>query len=492
MCWLLPVICGWATLKIDQKIRDNYQIGLGPGLSQQHQALMETDSNIPLPNVMDLLLDAVCIVDAQGRFVFVSAAGERVFGYAPKEMVGRPMLDFVFDEDKTKTLQAADGVQSGAPLPYFENRYVRKDGRIVHIMWSARWSDTHQMRVGVARDITERKCAESLQAALYAISEAAHAAEDLPALFSQIHHIIGKLLPANDFTVALQDDDRGVLKFAYHAGERDQSPQARKIDSGSLCAKLIQDGQAMLLTSDSEQNSSNCLGVPLNGKRGVIGALVVKSPRTEPPYTQKDMELLQFVSIQVAVAIERKQMEIRLQHSAQHDPLTDLPNRELFHDRLQTALRMTERSRTRLSLLYLDLDDFKQINDAYGHPAGDLLLQETARRLDRCVRKSDTVGRIGGDEFVVLLNNTPLPQHAQLVAEKIRSALAQPFELSGHLVHITPSIGIALYPEHGTDYKQLILQADAAMYAAKKEGGDRARMASWQGVFSGPKYRTKT
>lgn len=453
---------------------------------------METDSNIPLPNVMDLLLDAVCIVDAQGRFVFVSAAGERVFGYAPKEMVGRPMLDFVFDEDKTKTLQAANGVQSGAPLPYFENRYVRKDGRIVHIMWSARWSDTHQMRVGVARDITERKCAESLQAALYAISEAAHAAEDLPALFSQIHHIIGKLLPANDFTVALQADDGNVLKFAYHAGEHDQAPQANKPDSGSLCAKLVRDGQSILLMPNGAQNPSNCLGVPLKGKKSVIGALVVKSPRTASPYTHKDMELLQFVSTQVAVAIERKQMEIRLQHSAQHDPLTDLPNRELFHDRLQTALRMAERNKTRLSLLYLDLDDFKQINDAYGHPAGDLLLQETARRLDRCVRKSDTVGRIGGDEFVVLLNNTPLPEHAQLVAGKIRSTLAEPFELTGRLVRITPSIGIAFYPEHGMDYKQLILQADAAMYAAKKEGGDRVRMASAQNVFSETGYGRNT
>lgn len=445
---------------------------------------METDSDIPLPNVMDLLLDAVCLVDAQGRFVFVSAAGERVFGYSPREMVGRSMLDFVFDEDKAKTQLAADGVQSGSALPYFENRYVRKDGRIVHIMWSARWSDAHQMRVGVARDITERKCAESMQAALYAISEAALTAEDLPALFQKIHHIIGSLLPASDFTVALHDHDKDELKFAYHAEGRSQGPHANKPDSGSLCAKLVRDGQAILLTPDGAQNPSNCLGVPLKGKKGVIGALVVKSPHTESAYTQKDMELLQFVSTQVAVAIERKQMEIRLQHSAQHDPLTDLPNRELFHDRLQTALRMAERNKTRLSLLYLDLDEFKQINDAYGHPAGDLLLQETARRLGRCVRKSDTVGRIGGDEFMLLLNNTPLPEHALLVAEKIRIALAQPFDLSGHPVRITPSIGIAIYPEHGTDYKQLILQADAAMYAAKKEGGDCARMASAQNIFS--------
>ncbi len=437
---------------------------------------METNSNIPFSSVMDLLLDAVCIVDAEGRLVFISAAGERIFGYKPKEMMGRPMIDFVFPEDRESTLRAADRVSAGNPLPYFENRYVRKDGRIVHIMWSAHWTEAHRMRVGVARDITERKRAESLQAALYAISEASHATGDLQALFREIHRIIGSLLPANNFTVSLYDHAKEELKFAYHVDESGLAKEAHQADMGALCAKLVRSGHSMLLTPGSGQDASNCLGVPLKAKKGIIGALVVRSPAAEPCYTQKDMELLQFVSAQVATAIERKQAEISLQHSAGHDPLTDLPNRELFNDRLQAALRLAERNKTPLSLLYLDLDRFKEINDTLGHPVGDLLLQEAARRLSKCVRRSDTVGRIGGDEFLVLLNNTVLPQHALLVAEKIRNSLNQPFELAGHWLHVTPSIGIARYPEQGDDYKHLILYADEAMYAAKKDGGNRTRM----------------
>lgn len=189
------------------------------------------------------------------------------------------------------------------------------------------------------------------------------------------------------------------------------------------------------------------------------------------------MELLQFVSTQIAAAIERKQAEISLQHSVNHDPLTGLPNRELFNDRLQSALRLAMRNRMPLSLLYLDLDHFKTINDTLGHHVGDRLLQEVAQRLTKCVRKSDTVARIGGDEFLVLLNNAILPEHTLLIAEKIRTALGQPFDLAGSQLQVTPSIGVARYPEHGSDYKYLILHADEAMYAAKRSGGDRVRMA---------------
>ncbi|MBW8307829.1 MAG: diguanylate cyclase [Thiobacillus sp.] len=437
---------------------------------------------------MDLLLDAICVVDGRGRFVFVSAAGERIFGYTSAEMIGRPMIDFVFLEDRARTLQAVDEIVEGQPQPHFENRYVRKDGQIVHIMWSARWSETDQVRVAVARDVTERKRAETMQAALYAISEAAHSAGNLIALFERIHQIIGGLLPAVNFSIALYDKSKDELTFPYYIDEYDQAPAPQKLDSAVLGAEVIRTGQVLLHTPDTGgdrsavgRDSLNWLGVPLNAKKGIIGALVVKNYCAEARYTQKDIELLQFVSAQIATAIERKQTEIWLQHIARHDPLTDLPNRELFHDRLQTALLWAKRNKKLLSLLYIDLDRFKQVNDALGHPIGDLLLQEVAHRLKQCVRESDTVGRVGGDEFLVLLHDIPLPEDAVVVAEKIRIALGRRYDLADQRVHISPSIGVALYPAHGDDYKQLIRYADEAMYNAKKSGGNRFQ------VTSGPK-----
>jgi diguanylate cyclase (GGDEF)-like protein/PAS domain S-box-containing protein len=450
---------------------------------------MEKNAYAPLMNVMDLLLDAICVVDVQGRFVFVSAACERIFGYTPEEMIGRQMLDLVFPQDRAKTLEAASRVMAGHLQLHFENRYVRKDGQVVHIMWSARWSEADQLRVAVARDVTELKHAESMQAALHAISEAAHSAEDLLALFRHIHQIIGELLPASNFFVALYDKKKDQLSFPYFVDEHDEAPMPRKLDSGTLSAEVIRTGQALLLTPDTRvtlsdqagtlvgKDSLDWLGVPLVSQKGIIGVLVVQSYSGDVRYTEQDKVLLQFVSAQIATVIERKQSETWLRHIARHDALTDLPNRGLFDDRLRSALVKARLDGDRLALLYIDLDRFKQVNDTYGHATGDLLLREVGHRIRHCVRDSDTIGRLGGDEFVVLLSSIKLPEHASMIAGKIRASLNQPFELAGQCLQVSASLGIAIFPEHGDENKQLMRHADSAMYRAKKMGGNRFLMA---------------
>lgn len=172
---------------------------------------------------------------------------------------------------------------------------------------------------------------------------------------------------------------------------------------------------------------------------------------------------------------ERKQMEDRLAHMAQHDALTDLPNRALFSERLLWAIGQARRHGTRLALMCLDLDNFKPVNDTFGHQVGDLLLQAAAKRMLECLRESDTIGRIGGDEFVILLPVVEQEQEALLVAEKIRASLDCPFDLPEHPgVKIASSTGIAIYPDHGDDEIQLIKNADQALYRAKREGRNRA------------------
>ncbi|MDE1898690.1 MAG: diguanylate cyclase [Xanthomonadaceae bacterium] len=451
---------------------------------------MERSIRSRLDHVLDLLVDAVCVVDIEGRFVFVSAAGERIFGYTPDEMLGRPMIELVHPDDRTRTLEAAATIMAGTPSPHFENRYLRKDGQIVHIMWSARWSEADRLRIAVARDITGRKRAEMLQAALLAISEAAHTAADLLALFRRIHEIIGGLLPARNFFVALYDAETDMLSFPYFVDEHDAAPAPMRLDSGTLSAEVIRNGEALLLTPGADaalpdrvgpivgRESLDWLGVPLIAQKGILGALVVQSYSGDTRYTDKDKQLLQFVSTQVAAAVERKQTETWLRHIAQHDVLTALPNRQLFDDRLQTALARAQREHERLALLYIDLDTFKQVNDTLGHGVGDRLLHEVARRISGCVRESDTVGRMSGDEFVVLLIGIQQTPHALIVAEKIRSALQQPFVLDGHSMRVTASIGVAVYPEHGGEGQRLVREADHAMYVAKKQGGDRCLLAN--------------
>ncbi|MFU8764706.1 MAG: PAS domain-containing protein, partial [Haliea sp.] len=153
-----------------------------------------------------MLLDVVCVVDAEGHFQFVSAACEQVFGFTREEMVGKTVQDLVHPEDRERTLNLAGRVMGGSESTQFENRYLRKDGSIAHIMWSARWSDEDQVRIGVARDITRRKQAELVQSALFRISQAAHRTHDLGILLDQIRDIVVPLVPSEGFYVALRDN----------------------------------------------------------------------------------------------------------------------------------------------------------------------------------------------------------------------------------------------------------------------------------------------
>lgn len=455
---------------------------------------MNTNNLSSLHNYIDLLLDAICVVDMEGRFVYVSAGFERIFGYTPEEVIGRPMIELVFPDDREITLQTASEIMSGKPQPHFENRYIRKDGQIVHIMWSARWSAADQLRIAVARDITKRKHNEAVQAALYAISEAAHTAEEMHTLFQRIHQIIGELLPAGNFSIALYDKVSDEVSFPYHVDEYAPIPATQKLNSATLCAQVIRSGQALLLTPDCKASqaetslpealchlsqaeggnySPSWLGVPLKSHNDTIGALMLQSYADNVYFTETNQALLQFASTQIAAAIERKQMIANLQRLALYDQLTQLPNRKLFHDRMELALARAQREQGQLTLLYLDLDKFKEVNDTFGHGAGDLLLEKIARRLEQCVRACDTVARFGGDEFVVILENIDLPEHTRLVTEKIRNAFNQPFDLEGQKINIMPSIGVAHFPLHGGNTEQLLNYADEAMYLAKKSRGNQ-------------------
>ena len=440
-------------------------------------------------NVVDLLLDAVCIVEPDSTIVFVSPAFERIFGYTPQEVVGRRMLDLVHPDDMPATAQQAQNVMEGELQLQYENRYIRKDGSVAHIRWTARWVPDRNVRLAVAHDITERKFTETMQQAIYAISEAAHHAQTLQTLFERIHQIIGKLLAATNFSVALYDAQQDRLSFPYHVNEHHPAPGPLALSDDPLCAEVIRHGTPLLLTPETRAALSSrvalptdhaplyWLGVPLQSQAGTMGALVLQGYTEQARYTHKDNELLQFVSTQVAAAINRHQMHERLQHMAQYDQLTHLPNRQLFLDRLKTALARARRDDRLLSLLFIDLDRFKDVNDTLGHAMGDLLLQRVAQRLMESVRGSDTVARLGGDEFVVLLEGGQAREHATAAAEKILVAFSHPFDLEGNQVHIQPSIGVAIFPEHGGEENHLLGHADEAMYVSKKSGGNQVRVA---------------
>lgn len=214
---------------------------------------MKTDSYKALSNYIDLLLDAICVVDKFGRFEFVSSSAERIFGYTPEEMLGQPMIELVHPDDRERTLKAAAEINAGAVKIDFENRYIRKDGQIVHLLWSARWSASDKRRVAVARDISRSKKIEARQAALYAISEAAFACNDLTALYQCIQHIIAELIPMCRFAIVLPHQETAQLQFV-HDTELETTPVHTDSDHIMLlCHQVIQRAETIVLSVDNQR-----------------------------------------------------------------------------------------------------------------------------------------------------------------------------------------------------------------------------------------------
>ena len=455
-----------------------------------------------------------------------------------------------------------------------------------------------------------------LQVALHEISEASHAARDMPGLLKAIHKIVGALMPANNFFVALYDERTREISFPYFVDENDPVPTPRKVGQGGLTERVLTTGKPLLLTQEMLKSgiqtepsiggtqSVDWLGVPLKAGKHTVGVLAVQSYSGLVRYTEKDEKLLRFVSDQVAMTIQRKQAESagfesadqlrliydtanvaifnldtngvithanrymaemfscsldaligseyvahlnpaerdvaqeklrelfreseissidlerrymrhdgsefwghvkgkrkydaegrlvgevavivditerklaesQIQSLAYSDPLTGLPNRRRLMDRLEHALAAADRHGHQDALLFVDLDEFKVLNDTLGHDKGDVLLEQIAHRLTACVREVDTVARLGGDEFIVLLEELDsdprlAAKQAQAVAEKIHTALGQPYQLDGYGHHSSASIGVTLFGgAQGEGIEEPLKRAELAMYRAKAAG----------------------
>lgn len=205
------------------------------------------------------------------------------------------------------------------------------------------------------------------------------------------------------------------------------------------------------------------LGIRINTENLVLHARFEESEKQQQILESRNLQLQQEIA-------KRREGEQRLNHLAHHDPLTNLPNQLLLHDRLKQVLQRAYHNGHMAAVLFLDLDRFKNVNDTLGHPAGDELLRTTATRLMTVLRSEDMIARLGGDEFIVVLETLRQAQDAGLVAIKLMDALCHPFNIYDREVFITASIGVSLYPNHGKDPTELIMNADAAMYRAKALG----------------------
>ena len=370
--------------------------------------------------------------------------------------------------------------------PSGEWSWMQSRGKVVE-----RDANGNAMRMsGVNIDITERKRSEegiamhALQQGIVAeFGQFALTDSNLEELMNEAAHSVTRGLGV-EYCKVLQyfpDDRRLLVRAAVGWDLSAMGHTAISLEGDSHAGFCLKRNGTVMVEDFSKENRfalsafnqgkgiQSGIAVIIHGGGGLYGVLTAHAKRVNK-YSDDDVNFVQSIANVLAAAVERWESEQRFAYLAQFDPLTGLPNRNLFRDRLTQAIGRAQREERMTALVFLDLDRFKEINDTFGHAAGDRVLKDIAARLVSCLRESDTIARLGGDEFIVVLEEILDVSQAESAARKILSVFSQPVSLEGTDFYVTPSIGIAIYPADGVDGDTLLKHADIAMYQAKNEG----------------------
>lgn len=394
--------------------------------------------------VFNAALDGIFFHDASGRVLDVNPSAAARLGYHRDELIGKTATEFTSVEHGRKLEERfATVFERGEAV--FESVHEHRDGASIHVEVSARVIDYDGEPgvLAVVRDITERK-----------------AAEDKLRLAAQVfeHSLEGVMITdANRRIVSVNSAFTTITGYAA-SSVVGKTPQV--LSSG-------RNDQAFYEAMWSEIAASGSWRGEIVNRRA--DGLEYSEHLTIVAVRADGERVINYIGFFSDIT-ERKAAEKRIAELAHFDPLTKLPNRSLLADRLNVALASAKRNRTQLGLLFVDLDYFKNINDTFGHETGDKVLKTMAERVGRCVRGSDTVARFGGDEFVVILGDLSSRAGAAEVARKLLDEIGRPCAVEDTEVHLSASIGVALYPSDGATAEDLIRCADMAMYRSKEDG----------------------
>jgi len=432
--------------------------------------------------VIDHTVDGILTLDEHGQILSANPAACHAFGYAEKDILGQPISTLLplfaqaaASHDTVQDTLRAQQIDLEGPRHRLSGRHQSQRLFPLELAFSTMETDGQLRYVGILRDLSDQQAAEaSFHAARRQLNEV-----------DEMRRVIVHNAPYGIFVLSRQ----GSLQSVNPAGEALLG--CRSID---LLGKAHFD---QFLWDEEVSDRARMLALRLNRpveRLDVLQHLAKESPGLPSEWTliRKDGRHL---TVELTVTLlrddggtmtgylamaydvtSRRDAERQLQHLALHDALTGLPNRNMVQEQLKSALMLAERDHNSLALMFIDLDRFKKINDTLGHHIGDSVLIEVARRIRAEMRTSDIVARLGGDEFVVLLPRVALPEDGVVVAEKVLGLFAEPLRVGPHELRVTPSIGLVIFPTHGTDAVTLMRQADLAMYQAKNRGRNRIQM----------------
>jgi diguanylate cyclase (GGDEF)-like protein/PAS domain S-box-containing protein len=391
----------------------------------------------------------------KGRFRFINSNAAAYAGYRAEEMLGMESIGFVHPDDRDAAKENAFLMLKGERSTPYEFRVIAKDGQIRRIMETVtpiRYRGKRAI-LGNSMDVTgQRETEQTLR----------ENDERYRTIIENIEDGYYEVDLRGNF-IFFNDACKAILGY-----EKDEmvGMNYRTMGNEETARKVFEIYQRVYTTGKPEKRAE-WEAIKKDGSRAQVEASVSLIRDADGCPTG-------FRGI-VHDITERKKAEEVIAYLAYHDALTGLPNRILFRDRLSVAIAQSKRRGTKFALLTLDLDQFKTINDTLGHSAGDRLLRSAGERLSRLLRKVDTVARMGGDEFVVLLEGMVSEENALTIAHKILRIFQKPFALDQHERTVTTSIGIAVYPTDGDNEVLLMKNADIALYRAKREGRNRCR-----------------
>jgi diguanylate cyclase (GGDEF)-like protein/PAS domain S-box-containing protein len=451
---------------------------------------------VSLQALIDKVPDKLWVKDADSRFVIANKATASEYALAVTEdLVGKTDFDLYPHEVAQQFFDIEQKiVQSRQPI-------VGMDECVFDASGERRWLSTTKVPLrddrngaagllGISRDITDRKQADDLRNGQAQILEMIAMSAPLDGVLDRLMKLVETQLTGISASVLLLDE--AGLHLRHGAGPSLAEAYCKAIDGVRIGPKVGSCGTAAhrretVIVTDIATDAlwedyrdlaalygyRSCWSTPIFSHKGdVLGTFAMYSRAVREP-VEAETSLIEVTTRIAGIAIERKLAEDRIQFMANHDALTRLPNRTLLKDRLAQAVLHAERADRWATVVFIDLDNFKVVNDSLGHSAGDELLKIVADRMVRCVRAVDTVVRLGGDEFVILLVDQP--KNVDVISatlQNIRAAIAEPIEVDGCSLQVMSSIGIANYPKDGTDADALIANADAAMYRAKEIGRD--------------------
>jgi diguanylate cyclase (GGDEF)-like protein/PAS domain S-box-containing protein len=437
---------------------------------------------------------AIIVQNERGVVKRWNRAAERIFGWTEQEVVGQ-FVPMVPADKQEEAARYRAMILRGEQFADVEAVRQRKDGSAIAVsLFAAPLRDaagTPSGMVLIVADISERKRIEQRQniqnAITVLLSDAKSIDEAIPRVIQTLCENWGWVAGARR-VVGKQDQllrhieswcvpDPAVEAFMQYSAARID----RIGENAGLLRRVWATGEPVWLSDLSRETTFwrgpralaaglHCaFAFPILVGGEFYGVIELFGREVRPPDEER-MKIAAAIGSQIGQFIARKEAETHLTFFANHDPLTGLPNRVMFNDRLTQALAQAHRYDKTAAVLFIDLDRFKVINDTLGHDAGDKLLKELALRLRDCLREGDTIARQGGDEFVVLIEDVTDPDQVSGVAQKILETVARPYMLDGQEYHVTASIGISVYPADGHDLQTLLKNADSAMYRAKEQG----------------------